>query len=85
MELKPARGGGEGHRSVDVTLAAGLAAVIDRALERHPPNETFVYGIHQGLSEGVAECLREHYVAAGWTGVSLREGASGAYLLVLRP
>ena len=69
----------------ETALAKGLAAVIDRALARHPPNETFVYGIHQELAPGVAAGLREHYVAAGWTGVSLREGASGAYLLVLRP
>ena len=69
----------------ETALAKGLAAVIDRALARHPRNETFVYGIHQELAPGVAERLREHYVAAGYTGVSLREGASGAYLLVLRP
>jgi hypothetical protein len=69
----------------DAALAKGLAAVIDRALARHPRNETFVYGIHQELAPGVAECLRAHYVDAGWTGVTLREGASGAYLLVLRP
>ena len=69
----------------DLVLADGLAAVIDKALERHPRGETFVYGIHQGLSPGALERLREHYEAAGWSGVSLREGATGAHLLVLRP
>lgn len=69
----------------EAALANGLAAVIDRAVARHPRSETFVYGIHQELAPGVAAHLRAHYLDAGWTSVSLREGASGAYLLVLRP
>lgn len=69
----------------DITLADGLAGVIDRALERHPAGETFVYGIHQHVGPGVLESLREHYLSAGWRGVTLREGATGAHLLVLTP
>jgi hypothetical protein len=70
--------------SEDLSLADGLAAVIDRALARHPAGETFVYGIHQELSPSALERLRERYLAAGWGDVSLREGATGSYLLVLR-
>lgn len=67
------------------SLARGLAGVIDRALEGNPPGETFVYGIHQKVAPGVLECLRRHYVAAGWSRVSLTEGATGSHLLVLTP
>lgn len=67
------------------SLARGLAGVIDRALERHPAGETFVYGIHQKVAPGVLEFLRRHYVAAGWSRVTLREGATGTHLLVLTP
>lgn len=69
----------------EAALANGLAGVIDRALARHPPDETFVYGIHQQVAAGVLERLRQHYAAAGWSRVTLREGATGAYLLVLTP
>ncbi|HEX6926565.1 MAG TPA: hypothetical protein VF167_14180 [Longimicrobiaceae bacterium] len=69
----------------DVRLADGLAGVIDRALERHPPGETFVYGIHQHLSPGALERLRQHYLEVGWREVVLREGATGTHLLILTP
>lgn len=71
--------------SEEVSLARGLCGVIDRALERHPAGETFVYGIHQKVAPGVLESLRRHYVGAGWSGVALREGATGSHLLVLTP
>lgn len=71
--------------SDDAVLADGLAAVIDRALARHPAGETFVYGIHQQIGPAAMERLRARFTAAGWSRVSLREGATGAYLLVLSP
>ena len=67
------------------SLARGLSGVIDRALERNPPGETFVYGIHQKVAPGVLECLRRHYIGAGWSRVALSEGATGSHLLVLTP
>ena len=70
--------------SYDPSFADGLAAVIDRALARHPAGETFVYGIHQELSPEALDRLRERYQADGWREVSLRAGATGSYLLVLR-
>ena len=70
--------------SDDLALADGLAAVIDRALARHPAGETFVYGIHQELSPAALEHLRARYLEAGWREVALREGATGAHLLVLK-
>ena len=69
----------------DIVLADGLGAVIDRALERHPAGETFVYGIHQHVSAGVLEHLRLRYLELGWGSVRLREGATGTHLLVLTP
>lgn len=66
-------------------LANGLAAVIDRALVRHPAGETFVYGIHQEIAPAVVEHLRSRYLATGWRRVTLRQGATGAYMLVLTP
>ena len=63
----------------------GLCGVIDRALERHPRGETFVYGIHQKVAPGVLESLKRHYVGSGWSSVALREGATGSHLLVLAP
>lgn len=69
----------------EVRLADGLAGVIDRALERHPSGEPFLYGIHQHLSPGARERLRQHYLEAGWSEVVLREGATGAHLLILTP
>ena len=69
----------------DAALAEGLAGVIDRALERHPPGETFVYGIHQHVAPAVFERLRRRYLAAGWAGVTVREGATGGHLLILTP
>ena len=70
--------------SDDIALADGLAAVIDRALLRHPAGETFVYGIHQELSPTALDHLRQRYTAAGWREVNLRTGATGSHLLVLR-
>lgn len=69
----------------EMVLADGLAGVIDRSLERHPPGEIFVYGIHQHVGPGVLERLRERYQAAGWGKVTLREGATGTHLLILTP
>ena len=69
----------------NAALADGLAGVIDRALARHPPGETFVYGIHQHVGPAVFERLRQRYLAAGWAGVTIREGATGAHLLILTP
>lgn len=74
-----------GPAGEELRFAQGLEAMIDRALERHPRGRTFVYGIHQELSGPTLEYLRARFVAAGWAGVDLREGATGAYLLVLTP
>lgn len=68
-----------------MTLADGLGGVIDRVLERHPPGETFVYGIHQHVGAGVLARLRQRYLDAGWREVEAREGATGGHLLILRP
>lgn len=69
--------------SEDAALADGLAAVIDQMLERHPPGETFLYGIHQSISPGMLTHLRRHFQKAGWEYVNVRKGATGAHLLVL--
>lgn len=69
----------------EAVLAAGLAGVIDRALTRHPRGDTFVYGIHQEISPAVVERLRQRYVSSGWSRVTLRAGATGAYMLILTP
>lgn len=74
-----------GPGTEDHALAESLAGVIDRALVGHREGETFLYGIHQHVSPGVLACLRERYRASGWSGVSLRESATGTYLLVLMP
>jgi len=67
----------------EAALADGLAAVIDRMLERHPAGDTFLYGIHQTISPGMLTYLRRHFRRAGWAQVTVREGATGAHLLVL--
>lgn len=69
---------------IEISLADGLGSVIDRALEHHPPEDTFVYGIHQAISPAMVERLRARYLAAGWRHVTLRAGETGTYLLVLR-
>lgn len=63
----------------------GLEGTIDRALERHPRGETFLYGIHQELDAATGALLVERYRAAGWSEVHLREGLTGAFNLILIP
>lgn len=78
-------GSAGGLSSEDLSFARGLEAIIDRALQRSPPGDAFVYGIHQGISGEAAEYLRARYSAAGWGEVSLKPGATGALLLSLYP
>ena len=66
-------------------FAEGLEGVIDRALQRLPPGERFVYGIHQGLPPAVAECIVRRYLAAGWSVARITPGATGASTLLLAP
>lgn len=63
----------------------GLEGIIDRALERHRPGESFVYGIYQELDPPVADFLVRRYRAAGWGEVKLKPGLTGAPSLVLVP
>lgn len=69
----------------DFAFLRGLEAAIDRALEGHRPGESFVYGIHQELSDDVAGALEARYRAAGWREVRIRPGETGAHILVLVP
>lgn len=66
-------------------FAAGLEGVIDRALQRLPRGDRFVYGIHQGLPAGVADCIVRRYLAAGWSVARITPGATGASTLLLDP
>lgn len=69
----------------DADFARGLESIIDRALKRHPAGDRFVYGIHQELNPSVAEHIRRRYRAVGWSEVTIKPGATGAYLLILTP
>jgi hypothetical protein len=69
----------------EAAFAAALERIVDRALERHPAGSRFVYGIHQELTPATGRLLAERYRSAGWRDVTLRPGATGAYLLVLTP
>jgi hypothetical protein len=66
-------------------LAHGLERIIDRSLQRHRPGERFVYGIHQSLSPRLIATLESRYRAAGWREATVREGATGAFVLILAP
>lgn len=66
-------------------FARGLEGIIDRALQRHRPGESFVYGIHQELDPPVADLLVRRYTAAGWSEARLKPGLTGAPTLVLVP
>lgn len=69
----------------DFMFLQGIEAGIDRALERHRPGESFVYGIHQELSEPIASALCARYRAVGWSDVRVRQGETGAHTIVLIP
>jgi hypothetical protein len=77
--------GAAGLNRLEYELTAGLEEVIDRTLAGHRRGDPFVYGIHQALSPRMAEALRRRYREAGWREVILREGATGAHVLVLHP
>lgn len=78
--------GAEGLNRIEFDLTLGLEKVIDWTLEqRHRAGDPFVYGIHQSLSPRMVEALRRRYAEAGWTEVILREGLTGAFMLVLHP
>lgn len=84
--LEPAdAAGGAGGEAEVVAFVRGLEGTIDRALLRHPRGETFLYGIHQGLDPRMAALLVDRYRRAGWSGVELREGLTGALNLILIP
>jgi hypothetical protein len=74
----------EGLNRMEYEMAFGLERIIDRTLERHRGGP-FVYGIHQALSPRMIASLARRYREAGWSEASIQEGATGAYLLVLRP
>jgi hypothetical protein len=74
-----------GLNPAELTFTLGLEKIIDGALTGYRPGMPFVYGIHQALSPRMIEALRARYREAGWGEVLLREGATGAYMLVLRP
>ena len=81
-DLDPEAGG---LNRMEHELAYGLEKIIDRAMDSHRWGDAFVYGIHQALSPRMMEVIRRRYREAGWSEVSLREGATGAYMLVLHP
>lgn len=69
----------------ELRLASGLEKIIDRAMDSHRWGDPFVYGIHQELTPGIAELIARRYRAAGWSEAAVREGETGAYVLVLHP
>lgn len=69
----------------DGVFVNALESIIDRALKRHPRGERFVYGIHQEIDPAVAEVIERRYREVGWSKVTVRPGATGAYLVVLTP
>ena len=74
----------EGLNRMESELAFGLEKIIDRTLEGHRRGEPFVYGIHQALSPRMIDSLTRRYREAGWSELLIREGATGAFMLVLR-
>lgn len=68
-----------------VGFVRGLEGVVDRALERHPAGESFVYGIYQEMDPVTMDFLVRRYTAAGWGDAKLKPGLTGAFLLVLVP
>lgn len=68
-----------------VGFVRGIEGVVDRALERHPAGDPFLFGIYQELDPPVREFLVRRYAAAGWGEVGLKPGLTGAFSLVLVP
>lgn len=69
---------------MEFELTLGLEKIIDRAMDSHRRGDPFVYGIHQVLSPRMIGSLTRRYREAGgeaW----IREGATGAFMLVLHP
>lgn len=52
-------------------------------MDSHRWGDSFVYGIHQALSPRMMAALARRYREAGWGDVRIREGATGAFMLVL--
>jgi hypothetical protein len=69
----------------ELVFARALERIIDGALARHPPGGRFVYGIHQAITPATIDLLTRRYRDAGWSRAEIREGATGAFLLVLHP
>jgi ethanolamine transporter EutH len=75
----------DGLSPAELGFTQALERIIDRALLGHRAGGAFVYGIHQALSSRMIEVLTHRYLAAGWREAGIRESATGAYLLILRP
>jgi hypothetical protein len=75
----------EGFNRMEFELTLGLEKIIDRMMDSHRRGDSFVYGIHQALSPRMIESLARRYHEAGWGDAWIREGATGAYMLVLHP
>lgn len=70
---------------MEFELTLGLEKIIDRTMDSRRRGEPFVYGIHQALSPRMIESLVRRYREAGWEKAWIREGATGAFMLVLHP